>query len=84
MNGYLNKIIDVTIVYPGKTPSFWEYISGQVDHVIVDVEIIDITPDMEGDYFNDSEFREGFYERLNRLWEQKDRKMERLLKNPSS
>ncbi len=84
MNGYLNKIIDVTIVYPGKTPSFWEYISGQVDHVIVDFQLIDITPDMEGDYFNDAEFRKEFYQRLNRLWEEKDRKIQKLLRDKSS
>ncbi len=80
MNGYLNKIIDVTIVYPDKTPSFWEYISGQVHHVVVDIQCIDITSDMEGDYFNDPEFRDVFYTKLNGLWREKDKKIDKLLK----
>lgn len=78
MGDYLHKIIDVTIVYPGKTPTFWEYISGQTKKIIVDFEVLPITPGLSGDYFNDPEYKAYFFEWLNTLWEEKDRKIDAL------
>ncbi|MBU1196344.1 MAG: acyltransferase [Proteobacteria bacterium] len=78
MGDCLHKIIDVTIVYPGKTPSFWEYISGQAKKIIVDFEVIPINHELSGDYFNDPEYKTFFFEWINRLWEKKDRKIEFL------
>jgi len=75
MGDYLHKIIDVTIVYPDKIPTFWEYISGKVTHIIVDFQVIPLTDSLTGDYFNDPEYKNHFYIWLNTLWQKKDEKI---------
>ena len=75
MGEYLHKIINVTIVYPETPPSFWQYISGQVRKITVDFEILPITPQMIGDYFNDPAFKEKFCSWLNNIWQEKDEKI---------
>ena len=50
MGEYLHSIIDVTIVYPEKIPSFWDYISGRVKKIIIDFEIIPIEQVMPSNY----------------------------------
>jgi 1-acyl-sn-glycerol-3-phosphate acyltransferase len=82
MGEVLHKIIDVTIVYPDGTPSFWEYISGRCKRVIVDIELLPITEELLGDYFTDPVFKKKFCDRLNRLWAEKDAKIEKLMQQP--
>jgi 1-acyl-sn-glycerol-3-phosphate acyltransferase len=72
MGEHLHKIIDVTIVYPDKIPTFWEYISGQTRKIIIDFQVIPITDDLTGDYFNDPEYKNRFFIWLKTLWEKKD------------
>ncbi|MFO7751965.1 MAG: acyltransferase [Desulfobacteraceae bacterium] len=81
MGEVLHKIIDVTIVYPEKTPSFWEYISGRCRRVIVDIKLLPITGELLGDYFSDPAFKQEFCERLNRLWAEKDARIEEMKRN---
>ena len=78
MGDYLNKIIDVTIVYPDKIPTFWQYISGRVDKIIVDFDVIPLTDSLTGDYFNDPEYKNRFCLWLNALWQKKDEKIKAL------
>lgn len=78
MDDYLNKLIDVTIVYPDKIPTFWEYISGKVPHIIVDFQVIPLTNSLTGDYFNDPEYKNRFHLWLNELWQKKDEKINAL------
>ena len=61
MGEHLNKIIDVTIVYPGKAPTFWEYISGRVNKIVIDFQVIQLTDSLTGDYFNDPEYKKYFF-----------------------
>ncbi|MCG8636079.1 MAG: acyltransferase [Desulfobacterales bacterium] len=82
MGEYLSKIINVTIAYPGKTPSFWDFISGKVKRVIVDIEVTPVDPGLAGDYFGNAEFKEEFCTWLNRLWQEKDKKLGQLLSPP--
>ncbi len=78
MGDYLNKIIDVTIVYPDKTPSFWEYISGRCSKIIIDFQVIDLTDSLAGDYFNDPEYKKKFFAYINDIWLKKDEKIKTL------
>jgi len=80
MNKSLHKIIDVTIVYPGKIPSFWEFISGKTSKIIVDLSILPINDSLAGDFFNDKVFKDNFCSWLNTLWEEKDHKIGSILK----
>ncbi|OQY02439.1 MAG: acyltransferase [Desulfobacteraceae bacterium 4572_130] len=79
MDDMIKKIINVTIVYPDKTNTFWSFISGQVKHIIIDVEIIPVTKNLTGDHFNDIEFRNNFHIWLNELWKNKNKKIEDLI-----
>jgi 1-acyl-sn-glycerol-3-phosphate acyltransferase len=79
MGQYLDHIIDVTIVYPGGVPSFWSFISGKTRKIIVDFQLLEVGWHIKGDYFNDPVFKERFCKWLNQLWQDKDRKIERLL-----
>lgn len=76
MGDYLNHIIDVTIVYPEKIPTFWDYISGRVRKIILDFEVIPLNGFLKGgDYLNDSDYKKRVFDWLNDLWQKKDRKI---------
>ncbi|MBA3009920.1 MAG: acyltransferase [Proteobacteria bacterium] len=78
MGDCLHKIIDVTIVYPGKTPSFWEFVSGRTRKIIITFEVMEMGPALQGDYFNDVEYKAFFCEWLNSLWIKKDARIQGL------
>lgn len=79
MDQCLNHILDVTIVYPDRVPTFWSFISGKTRKIIVDCQLLEIGWQIKGDYFNDPVFKAQFCEWLNQLWQGKDRKIEHLL-----
>jgi len=79
MGNCLHKVVNVTIVYPEGAETFWGFISGKVRHIILDVEVLPVTDEITGDYFNDKAFRDDFCVWLNRLWEDKDRRIEAIL-----
>ncbi len=78
MEDCIHKIINVTIVYPDGADSFWGFISGRVKRVIVNIDVIPVTCDIKGDYFNNREFRNYFCSWINNLWREKDREIERI------
>ncbi len=80
MGQYLNHIIDVTIVYPDRVPSFWSFISGKTRKIIVDFQLLEVGWQLKGDYFNDPVFKEKFCDWLNELWLEKDKKIQQLLR----
>ncbi len=83
MGEYLHKIIDITIVYPDKIPTFWEYISGGVNNIIIDFQVIPVSDSLTGDYFNDPEYKNHFFTYLNALWQEKDQRIKALRTNRS-
>ena len=68
----MEQILDVTIVYPGKTPGLWDFFRGRCDDVIVDIRRVPMTPELMGDYFQDPDFRMRFQAWINGLWAEKD------------
>lgn len=78
MGDYLHKIIDVTIVYPEGVPSFWDFLCGRVHKITLSFDVLPITSQLQGDYFNDPAYKQSFYNWLNRLWQTKDQKIARL------
>ena len=76
MGEHINKLVNVTIYYPEKVPSFWEYLCGQTTHIKVDIKITDIPQTMRGDYINDRQFKIDFQEQLNRFWFNKDQQLQ--------
>ena len=78
MGGQLNRIMDVTIVYPIGVNRFWDFICGNIDEIRVHVNPITIPEGLIGDYLGDRAFRSRFHHWLNDLWEKKDLRFEEL------
>ncbi len=80
MGDILHRMLDVTIVYPGGTPSLWDLCCGKLHKVVVRVAVREI-PEWarHGDYQGDPEFRARFQAWLSALWEQKDDQLAGLL-----
>lgn len=70
----LDALVDVTVVYPrGRSPGFWALLSGQLDHVVVDVRTHRLDPRLwQGDYQNDRRFRAFVHGWIGDLWTEKD------------
>lgn len=69
---YLGAILKVTIIYDKHSPSLWDFFTGQVKRVTVDVKKIPITKELLGDYQNDAVFRQQFQQWINQVWQDKD------------
>jgi 1-acyl-sn-glycerol-3-phosphate acyltransferase len=73
MGGMLHSMLDVTIAYPGGTPSLWDLCCGRIGTVSVDVRRRPIDAWMAaGNYADDPAFRNRFKDWLAGLWADKD------------
>lgn len=80
MGEQLHKLLDVTIHYPQGIPSFWDYISGKVHAITVNIKVLPIGKELIGDY-HDQVYRERFQQWLNQLWVEKDQQLALLERN---
>ena len=79
MGGMLHSMLDVTIAYTGRTPTFWDLCCGRLGTVTVDIRRRPIDERMAaGDYAGDPAFRARFKEWLAGLWTEKDALLDRL------
>ena len=83
MGARLTDLVDVSIYYPQGIPSYWDFVSGKVEEIIVDVETISIQHLFDEDifnssYFTDDEQKQTFQQYLNQLWQAKERKLSDL------
>ena len=80
MGARFRSLVDVTIVYPGGRPTFWEFLCGRTREVVVRVRQVPIPAEFcLGDYGGDPAFRVEFQQWLDRLWEEKDRQVEEVV-----
>lgn len=81
MGEKFRSLIDVTIVYPAGTPSFWQFLCGQAPRIIVRAQQLPIPPAFSaGDYAGDPAFRVLFQAWLTTMWEDKDKQIDELLR----
>ena len=78
MDGRINRLIDVTIVYPQGKKSFWDYLCGNIREIKVRARQLPITQRLQGDYIGDRNFRKEFQNWLNDLWTVKDQLITQL------
>ena len=83
MGDHLHKLIDVTIDYPNGVPSFWDFVSGKVRDIRVNINVMPIKDIMENgifndDYFDDPQVRARFQTWLNERWHAKDQLLDSL------
>ena len=84
MGEKFHSLVDVTIVYPGGAPSFWGFLCGRTDRIVVRVQRLPIEADFcTGDYDQDAAFRTRFQDWLGRLWSDKNRQIDTLLASPA-
>lgn len=72
MNGQLHRLLDVTIYYPEGIPTYWDYACGRVKGIQVHIRQLPISAELIGDYTEDADFRAGFQQWVNQLWQRKD------------
>jgi len=81
MGGKFGSLIDVTIVYPGGTPTFWRFLCGTTPRIVVRARRLPIPVEFSaGDYAGDTAFRSAFNAWVTRLWEDKDAQIDALLR----
>jgi 1-acyl-sn-glycerol-3-phosphate acyltransferase len=80
MGDRFRAILDVTIVYPDGAPDFWEFLCGRLRRVIVRVQSLPVPEHLkQGDYAADPAVREAFQHWVQKLWQDKDEQISRLL-----
>ena len=75
MGEQISKVVNVTIHYPDGIPSFVDFASGRVKQVDVKIEVMEVSPNLIGDYTGDADFRVNFQAELNRLWDEKNQQL---------
>lgn len=74
MGSTFDQILNVTIIYPDNPDSpFKDLLQGKLKRIVIRVETISITPELQGDYENDREFKQQFQQWVTNLWQAKDR-----------
>lgn len=74
-----NSLIDVTIVYPQRAPTFWEFLCGRMSRVVVRVHRREIPSELlTGDYAKDPRFRRRVQHWLQEVWQAKDAEIDAL------
>ncbi len=79
MGEQINRVLDVTIVYPDGVTSFWAFICGKIRKIEVRVRSLPVSPELLGDYANDRHFRAGLQRWLNNIWAEKNRYIEEMM-----
>lgn len=72
MGDILNTLLNVTIIYPDKNNSIWDFLCGRVDKIQVYVKAQPIEDSCLGNYEKDRHFRSEFQKWLNKLWQEKN------------
>jgi len=80
LGGRFDSLLDVTIVYPEGAPTFWQFLCGNVHHVVVRARQVPIPAELRGgDYARDPKYRKAFQHWLQALWQEKDATIAGLL-----
>jgi len=82
MGDQFQSILDVTINYPDGIPTFWDFMQGKMPRCDVIVEEKPIPQELiNGDYQTDDSYRLHFQQWVQKLWEDKDERLEALKNN---
>jgi 1-acyl-sn-glycerol-3-phosphate acyltransferase len=82
MGDQFRSLLDVTIVYPDGVPTFWQFLCGGDERVVVRVSQLPIAAELHrGDYTADPAYRRAFHRWLDTLWHAKDDQIDALLQS---
>ena len=78
-----DSMLDITIVYPDGVPTFWQFLCGDLRRVVVRAQRIIIPREFRnGNYTGDPKYRKTFQHWLQALWNEKDARIDALIKAP--
>jgi len=76
----IDTVVDVTMVYPHRRPGFLQYLANGVPEIRVHIRLLQVPDDLRGgDYQGNAEFRQRFQDWLNRLWQEKEQRMQKMI-----
>lgn len=78
MEGSVNNIVDITIIYPDNKVNLWSFLCGKIKKVIIHYEVLPVPTELLGHYYEDVKFRQQFQQWLNQRWEKKDQLIDKL------
>ncbi|MDX1496486.1 MAG: acyltransferase [Salinisphaeraceae bacterium] len=85
MGERINTLMDITIVYPDGPCQFWDFVSGRLKRVILEVREREIPAEFfHGDYAEDAEFRAEVKAWVEQIWWEKDQRITELLAEANS
>lgn len=75
------SMLDITIVYPDGIPTFKDFLCGKVKRITVRMKTVQIPKHLlHGDYEGDPAFRDSMHKWVQKLWYEKDKQMQTLMK----
>ena len=82
MGDQFDKIIHIDLVYPQRNHGSLvvQLLAGRLGKVMVNMQAEPVTEALIGDYSNDPAYRNDFQRWLNSTWREKDRRIDKLLK----
>jgi len=80
-----NSLLDITIVYPDGIPTFGDFLCGKVKRITVRMRTLEIPNQLlHGDYEGDPAFRDAMHKWVQKLWRDKDKQIQTLMKKTKS
>lgn len=80
MGDLFTNLLDISLLYPdNEAHPMMSMLSGQMTRIIIDVNVLTVPVEAQGDYFADDSFRSRFQHWLNELWTNKDSRINQLL-----
>ena len=80
MGDKFQAILDVTIIYPNGVPTFWQFLCGRLQRVVVRVRRLPVPQHLLGaDYGGNMQVRAAFGQWVQELWREKDEQITLLL-----
>ncbi|NVK55019.1 MAG: acyltransferase [Alteromonadaceae bacterium] len=81
MGELFTNILDISLIYPQNTKHpMLAMLCGQMQQIVVDVNVLDVPQAAIGDYYNDATFKTQFQKWVNSLWHAKDSNISQLKK----
>ncbi|MBU2976626.1 acyltransferase [Alteromonas sp. C1M14] len=82
MGDLFSHLLDVSLLYPdNEQHPMMAMLSGQMTRIIVDVNVLPVPEETQGDYYMDDKFKGRFQTWLNGLWLEKDTRITQLLES---
>lgn len=79
MGDRFRSYLDVTIVYPGGVPTFWDLLCGRMHEVVVRVRELELPAIPEGMEIGSAPYRRQMTAWVNEMWQEKDRCIDEIL-----